>query len=98
VEGIMIKNMEICPNFGRIADYSSYFNKHCCTNTKCNFHELIVHKNEDWIEPLCNRVCGSLDQFTRMPNEYEIMAKVNKIIETLNKITNPDVKDGNIIK
>ena len=90
----MIKSTEICPKCSRIAGYNSYFNKHCCTNKECGFHELIVHKNEDWIDFIDAKII--LDDFRT--TEFQIIVKLNEIAKILNKITNPDVNDNNIIR
>ena len=86
----MINQTEICPKCNRIMGYDSYFRKHCCTNVNCGYSELIVHKNEGWIDELD---CTSSNVNTVILKL--ITFKLNEIIRVLNKITNPNYKKEN---
>jgi ribosomal protein L37E len=82
----MINSVELCPQCGHLAEYDSYFNKHFCN--ECGFNQLIVRKNEHWINEL------PLNCF----NVHTVKTKVNEIIKVINKITNPDVNNKNVIR
>ena len=83
----MIKSTELCPKCNHIAAYNSYFNKHMCCSNDCDFHALIANKNENYIESLANNCF----------NVNILKNKINEIIVVLNKITNPDMNDNDIV-
>lgn len=87
----MINQKETCPKCGRFMEFNSCRDAHCCLNWRCNHIEKIVHKNDQWLDPIEFSENPWLDRVTRDSINYN-REKMNEIIKVLNKLTNPDIK------
>jgi len=77
---------KLCPKCQGLMDTNSYFGEWICGS--CDYTEPI--RNNLWIEKLDYIIENNdISPIARVPNNRELMDKINEIIKVMNGITNP---------